>query len=95
MCTFFLNILIAPLKIQSTHNETNTTRSLKFQSTYNETIPEHSPAGTVVVRLVAQDRDLGDYGVIRYTLFHDPLNAFSIDSVTVSILCVCWFCKYL
>ena len=56
------------------------------RSSVNSTIPEHSPVGTTVTRLVASDADSGDNGAIQYVIDEvqpsrvEP--AFSINTTT-------------
>jgi len=50
---------------------------------YRVNIFENSPGGTFVVAVNATDRDMGDYGEVRYRLIDNPDNAFTIDPVTV------------
>lgn len=47
---------------------------------YNEQLPENSPDGTLLAVITATDKDLGDFGIVRYEL--DPKTRFTIDSVT-------------
>ena len=46
-------------------------------------MPENSPEGYSVTQVTAEDLDLGDYGVVRYSL-DDPLARFLISNTSVS-----------
>ena len=62
---------------------------LLLQLEFNIDLQENPPGGSTVVVVSASDLDLGDYGVVRYSL-KDPLNRFTIDAVTVGGATTSW-----
>ena len=50
---------------------------------YNVELAETSLAGSILIQVHADDKDIGDYGDIRYTLSGEP-NVFSINYESVS-----------
>ncbi|XP_041988772.1 cadherin-87A [Aricia agestis] len=47
---------------------------------YEAELPEHSPPGTVVVAVHADDDDEGEYGQVKYSLSGDQASLFVVDA---------------
>ncbi|KFM79704.1 Cadherin-87A, partial [Stegodyphus mimosarum] len=49
------------------------------KSSYHAKVPENSPQGTSVVAVQAVDADVGDFGIIKYSLLGERSHDFTID----------------
>lgn len=56
--------------------------SPKFQSDTDEvSVPENLPPGSSVVAVFAEDKDIGDNALRKYTVKEQPGNHFTMDSI--------------
>lgn len=51
------------------------------QSEYEASVPEHSPAGTLITTVHAEDADAGQLGVVRYSVTGDGAAGVAVDPV--------------
>lgn len=61
--------------------DANDNSPLFLQDTYSVEISENTAVGTEIIQLEAKDRDLGDNGVVRYSILADT-DQFTIDAET-------------
>ncbi|XP_057704908.1 cadherin-23 isoform X1 [Corythoichthys intestinalis] len=59
----------------------NDNRPIFSKSLYNISLPENTPTGTSLLRILATDGDLGTFGIVRY-YFSDEPDQFSLDVET-------------
>ncbi|XP_062319241.1 cadherin-23 isoform X1 [Osmerus eperlanus] len=59
----------------------NDNRPIFSQALYNISMPENTPTGTSLLRILAADGDVGPFGVVSYFFSDDP-DQFSLDAVT-------------
>ncbi|XP_061692923.1 cadherin-23 [Syngnathoides biaculeatus] len=59
----------------------NDNRPIFSKSLYNISLPENTPSGTSLLRILATDGDLGTFGIVRY-YFGDEPDQFSLDAET-------------
>ncbi|XP_038594037.1 cadherin-23-like [Micropterus salmoides] len=59
----------------------NDNRPIFSRPLYNISLPENTPPGTSLLRILATDADVGTFGVVRYS-FSDEPDQFSLDDVT-------------
>lgn len=53
-----------------------------WQSEYEASVPEHSPAGTLITTVHAEDADAGQLGVVRYSVAGGGAAGVSVDPVS-------------
>uniref|UniRef100_A0A8C4F1B8 Cadherin-23 n=1 Tax=Dicentrarchus labrax TaxID=13489 RepID=A0A8C4F1B8_DICLA len=59
----------------------NDNRPIFSQPLYNISLPENTPPGTSLIRILATDGDAGTFGIVRY-YFSDEPDQFSLDDET-------------
>ncbi|XP_035848378.1 cadherin-23 isoform X4 [Sander lucioperca] len=59
----------------------NDNRPIFSRPLYNITLPENTPPGTSMLRILATDGDVGTFGIVRY-YFSDEPDQFSLDEET-------------
>ncbi|XP_068423405.1 cadherin-23 isoform X3 [Clinocottus analis] len=59
----------------------NDNRPIFSRPLYNISLPENTPPGTSLLRILATDRDAGIFGIVRY-YFSDEPDQFSLDDET-------------
>ncbi|XP_061913850.1 cadherin-23-like [Entelurus aequoreus] len=59
----------------------NDNRPIFSKSLYNISLPENTPSGTSLLRILATDGDVGTFGIVHY-FFSDEPDQFSLDSET-------------
>ncbi|XP_037320872.2 cadherin-23 [Pungitius pungitius] len=59
----------------------NDNRPIFSTPLYNISLPENTPPGTSLLRILATDQDAGIFGIVRY-YFSDEPDQFSLDDVT-------------
>ncbi|XP_028278698.1 cadherin-23 [Parambassis ranga] len=63
----------------------NDNRPIFSQPLYNISLPENTPPGTSLLRILATDGDAGTFGIVRY-YFSDEPDQFSLDDETGWVL---------
>ncbi|XP_056465865.1 cadherin-23-like [Gadus chalcogrammus] len=59
----------------------NDNRPIFSQPVYNISLPENTPTGTPLIRILATDGDIGTFGTVHY-FFNEEPDQFSLDSRT-------------